>query len=183
MLLAIVASAYPIRIQNTKSSFTAGDVFTFLALLTLGVPAAVLVGIVDVFVSSHRTSKKLTSWIAAPAMMAVTVFISGNVFYFAVSRYAGISVYPLGNSAVRPDYLISCLALLALTQYCVNGLTVSTIYALKGRQSIVELWRDGYLWTWWSFLASGIAAAVAYSAISHIGWGYALLGFPIIAAT
>jgi len=183
VLFAVVTSAHPIRIPNTKSSFTAGDVFTFLALLILGVPAAVLVGIVDVFVSSHRTSKKLTSWIAAPAMMAVTVFISGNTFYFALRRYADISVYPLGNSAVRPDYLISCLALLALTHYCVNGLTVSTIYALKGRQSIVKLWREGYLWTWWSFLASASAAAVAYSAISRFGWGYALLGFPIIAAT
>src|SRR5205807_4949157 len=121
-LFAVVTSAHPIRIPNTKSSFTAGDVFTFLAVLILGVPAAVLVGVVDVFVSSRGTSKKLSSWIAAPAMMAVTVFISGNVFYFALSRYADISVYPLGNSALRPDYLISCLALLALTHYCVNGL-------------------------------------------------------------
>ena len=183
VLFAIVASSHPIRIPNTDSSFTAGDVFTFLAVMILGVPAAILVGIVDVFVSSRRTSKKLSSWIAAPAMMAVTVLISGKVFYYAMNRYAGISIHPLGTSAVRTDYLIPCLALLALTHYFVNGITVSTIYALKRRQSIVKLWRDGYLWTWWSFMASATAAVVAYSAISRFGWGYSLLGFPIMAAT
>ncbi len=183
VLFAVVASAHPIRIPNTKSSFTAGDVFTFRALMTLGVPAAVLVGIVDVFVSSRRTSKRITNWIAAPAIMAVTVLISGNVFYFALRRYAGISTYPLGNSVIRTDYLIACLALLALTHYFVNGFAVSTIYALKDRQSLITLWRRGYLWTWWSFFASALAAAVSYSAISRVGWGYALLGFPIVAAT
>ncbi len=183
VLFAVVASSHPIRIPGTKSSFTAGDVFTFLALLILGMPAAVLVGIVDVFVSSHRTSKRWASWIAAPAMMAVTVFVSGNIFYFALNRYAEVSIYPLGTSAIRIDYLASSLALLALTHYFVNGLTVSTIYALRGRISIIKLWREGYLWTWWSFLASATATAVAYLAISHYGWGYALLSFPIVAAT
>jgi len=70
--LVIFAGSNPIRIPNTKSSFTAGDVFTFLSVLFLGVPAAVLIGITDSFVSSRRTSKRSASWIGAPAMMAVT---------------------------------------------------------------------------------------------------------------
>ena len=67
LLLVIVAGANPIRIPNTTSSFTAGDVFTFLGVLFLGVPAAILVGVADAFVGSRRTSKRLASWIAAPA--------------------------------------------------------------------------------------------------------------------
>lgn len=183
VLFAVVASSYPIRIPNTDSSFTAGDVFTFLALMLLGIPSAVLVGMVDVFVSSRRTSKRMASWIGAPAMMGVTIYISGNIFYFALSRYAEIFNYPLGKSALKTGDLIVCLALLALAHYFVNGLTVSIIYALKERQSIVKLWRDGYLWTWWSFLASATAAAVAYEAITRVGWGYAVLSLPIVAAT
>jgi hypothetical protein len=53
--LVILASANPIRIPNTNSSFTASDTFTFLAVLFLGVPAAILIGCVDSFVSSRRT--------------------------------------------------------------------------------------------------------------------------------
>src|ERR1700716_1612106 len=71
--LVILAGSNPIRIPNTKSSFTAGDVFTFLGVLLLGIPAAILIGMADSFVSSRRTSKRMASWIAAPAMMAVTV--------------------------------------------------------------------------------------------------------------
>src|SRR5260370_939498 len=65
LLLVIVAGANPIRIPNTTSSFAAGDVFTFLGVLFLGVPAAILVGVADAYVSSRRTSKRLASWIAS----------------------------------------------------------------------------------------------------------------------
>ena len=57
--LVILASSNPIRIPNTNSSFTAGDTFTFLAVLFLGVPSAILIGCVDSFVSSRRTSRRM----------------------------------------------------------------------------------------------------------------------------
>src|SRR5437588_11952389 len=182
-LLVIVAGANPIRIPNTTSSFTAGDVFTFLGVLFLGVPAAILVGVADAFVSSRRTSKRLASWVAAPAMMAVTVFIAGNAFYFALSRFAQVFREPLGAGAMRIDYLLAGLALMAMLHYFINGFTISTIYALRTRRPILKFWRDGYLWTWWSFLASAVATAVIYSAVSRIGWAYVLLSVPVIAAT
>src|SRR5712692_6324846 len=85
--LVVLAGSHPIRIPGTRSSFTVGDVFTFLSVLLLGVPAAILIGVTDAFVSSRRTSKRLASWFGGSAMMAVTVFVSGNVFYLALSRY------------------------------------------------------------------------------------------------
>lgn len=185
VLIALVAfaSSYPIRIPSTNSSFTASDVFTFLACLLLGVPAAVTVGAVDAWVSSKRTSKRSASWIGGPAMVAVTVFLSGNTFYFAVRHYAHITLNPLGITVVRPDQLLACLALLALTHYFINGLAISTIYGLKTERKILRFWRDSYLWTWWSFLASAIGTAIIYVAASEFGWLYALLSVPIIIVT
>src|SRR5437588_10147794 len=104
--LVIFAGANPIRIPNTNSSFTAGDTFTFLSVLFLGVPAAILIGATDAFVSSRRTSKRLASWIAAPAMMAVTVFIAVNALYFTLSRLAQFFREPLGAGAMRSDFLL-----------------------------------------------------------------------------
>jgi len=183
LLLVILAGSNPIRIPNTKSSFTAGDVFIFLGVLFLGIPAAILIGVVDSFVSSRRTSKRLASWIAAPAMMAVTVFITGNAFYLVLARYAHASQQPLGTTHLRLDHLLGALAFLAILQYFINGFTISTIYALRKRRPILRFWRDGYLWTWWSFLGSAIATAVIYSAVSRLGWAYVLLSVPVIAAT
>src|SRR5947208_2297885 len=181
--LVILAGANPIRIPGTHSSFTAGDVFTFLTVLFLGVPAAVLVGAVDSFVSSRWTSKKMASWIAAPAMMAVTVFIAGEAFYLALARFAHFSGPRLGATAIKFDQLLGPLALMAVLHYFCNGFSVSTIYALRSRRPILKSWRDGYLWTWWSFLASAIAAAVIYAAISRLGLPFVALGVPVIGAT
>ncbi len=183
LALVILAGSNPIRIPNTRSSFTAGDVFIFLGVLFLGVPAAIVIGVVDAFVSSRQTSKRVASWIAAPAMMAVTVLIAGEAFYFALTHYAHVSHQPLGATAMRLDHLLGALALLAMLQYFINGFTISTIYALRTRQPILKFWRDGYLWTWWSFLGSALATAVVYLAASHFGWAYVLLSVPIIAAT
>src|SRR6267378_3941640 len=181
--LVVVAGSHPIRIPNTKSSFTAGDVFIFLGVLFLGIPAAIVIGMADAFVSSRRTSKRLASWIAAPAMMALAVFVSGQGFYLALAYYAHVRQQPLGTTPMRLDQLLGPLALLAMLQYFINGFTVSTIFALRTQRPILKFWRDGYLWTWWSFLGSAIATAVIYSAVTHLGWAYVLLSVPIIAAT
>jgi diguanylate cyclase (GGDEF)-like protein/putative nucleotidyltransferase with HDIG domain len=181
--LVILAGSNPIRIPNARSSFTSGDVFIFLGVLFLGIPAAIVIGVVDAFVSSRQTSKRVASWLAAPAMMAVTVLIAGRAFYFALAHYAHVSQQPLGATPMRLDHLLGPLALLAMLQYFINGFTISTIYALRTRRPVLKFWRDGYLWTWWSFLGSAIAAAVVYLAVSHLGWAYVLLSVPIIAAT
>ena len=181
--LVTITSSYPIRIPNTKSSFTASDVFTFLACIVLGVPGAVCVGVVDAFVSSKRTSTRAVSWFGGPAMIAVTVFFSGHAFYLALERYAHVTLNPLGVASIRVDNLIAGLAVLTLTHYFINGFAISTIYALKTDRSILKVWRDSYLWTWWCFFASAIGTAGIYIAASQFGWLYAFLSVPIIIVT
>jgi diguanylate cyclase (GGDEF)-like protein/putative nucleotidyltransferase with HDIG domain len=183
LALVILAASNPIRIPNTRSSFTAGDVFTFLGVLFLGIPAAMVLGVVDAFVSARRTSKRAASWIAAPAMMAITVFISGKAFYFVLAHYTQVVQQPLGTTPMRLDRLLGALAVLAMLQYFINGFSISTIYALRSQRPILKFWRDNYLWTWWSFLASAIATAIIYSALTHLGSAYVLLSVPVIAAT
>jgi hypothetical protein len=183
LLLVVFAGLHPLRIPNKKSSFTAGDVFIFLGVLLLGVPAAVLIGIADSLVSSRRNSQKPPSSIAAPAMMAISVFLAGNAFYLVLQLVAPGVKYPLGATPLPVENLCAALAAMALVHYLVNGFAISTIYALKCRQPIFKFWREGYLWTWWSFLASAIATAVIFAAVSRFGWGYLLLSVPVVAAT
>lgn len=183
LALVILAASNPIRIPNTRSSFTAGDVFTFLGVLFLGIPGAIVLGVVDACVSARRTSKRVASWIAAPAMMATTVLISGKAFYFVLAHYTHVVQQPLGTTPMGLDRLLGALAVLAMLQYFINGFTISTIYALRSQRPVLKFWRDNYLWTWWSFLASAIATAIIYSALTHLGSAYVLLSVPIIAAT
>jgi putative nucleotidyltransferase with HDIG domain len=181
--LVIITSSYPIRIPSTSASVTAGDAFTFLSLLFLGVPAGIVIGVVDSFVSSRRTTRRATSWFGSPAMMALTVFVSGSAFYYTLKFYAHIDAAPLRTMPQRLDYLLVPLVVMTLLQYFLNGLTVATMMALKSRRSIWKFWRDGYLWTSWTFFASGLAAALIYAALTRYGFIYVILSAPILAAS
>lgn len=183
LVLVVLAGSNPIRIPNTTSSFTAGDVFIFVGVMFLGVSAAIVIGVVDAFVSCRRSSKRVASWIASPAMMALTVLIAAKAFYFALAHYGHVSQQPLGSTPIQVIYPLGALALLAMLQYFINGFTVSTIYALRTRRPVLKSWVDGYLWTWCSFLASAIATGIIYAAVTHLGWAYVLLSAPIIAIT
>src|SRR2546430_17563655 len=116
-------------------------------------------------------------------MVGVTVCLTGHAFNFVLKNYAYIALNPLGVAPFRLNQLLASLALLALTHYFINGFAISTIYALKTQRPILKFWRDSYLWTWWSFLASAIGAAVIYIAASQFGWLYAVLSVPIILIT
>src|ERR1044071_1301853 len=80
--LVIVTGWDPIKIPGTTASVTVGDTFTFLSAMFLGVPAAIMLSVVDAFLGSRRTTEKFASWLGAPAIMAVTTFVSGSVFYY-----------------------------------------------------------------------------------------------------
>ncbi|MBA2339807.1 MAG: diguanylate cyclase [Pyrinomonadaceae bacterium] len=181
--LVVISSSHPIRIPNTKASVTAGDTFIFLGAIFLGTPAALLLGAADSFVSSLRTSKRATSWISAPAMMATTVFIASNVFYLALDAYSNVSTNPLGTERVQFSQLIAPLVLMALLQYFLNGWTVAALHALKGRRSIWDNWRNGYLWTSWTFFGAAIAAMLLHEAIINFGVLQVALSIPVVGAT
>jgi len=181
--LVLITSSYPIRIPNTTASVTAGDTFTFLSVFMLGVPAAIVLGVADSFVSSHRTTKRVTSWVGAPAMMATSVFLSGHAFYLTLASFAHINAVPLGVQPIQTTYLLVPLAVMTIVQYMLNGFSVATMCALKSRRSIWKFWHDGYLWTSWTFIAAAITAAVVYVSITTFGFVYVLIGIPVITVT
>lgn len=181
--LVIVTGCYPIRIPGTTASVTVGDTFTFLTVIFLGIPAAIVVSVVDAFLGSRRTTKKITSWLGAPAIMAVATFISGNVFYFVIAAYAHITNVPLGGMRVRADQLLVPLVAMAAAHYLLNGLSVATMYALRKTRTFGSFWLDGYLWTGLTFIAAAFTSALIYGAITAFGFMYVLLGVPIVAAT
>jgi diguanylate cyclase (GGDEF)-like protein/putative nucleotidyltransferase with HDIG domain len=182
--LVVISGMLPVRIPGTKASVTAGDCFIFLGAIFIGVPAAVVLGAIDLFTSSLRTSSRASSWIAAPACMAVTAYVAGQTFYAALAAHSGVTRRPVGTAMpLTLEQLILPLILMALVQYVLNGALVATLLALKSRRPIWRVWRDGYLWTSWTFFAGALAAGLVYAAIMSVGLLYVLLSVPVIAAT
>lgn len=183
LLLTVAASSYPIRIPTTTASVTAGDTFIFLGVLLLGVPAAVLLSAADSLISAKRTTKRMPTLFAASAMMVATTLISGSAFYAMLAAYPSAKPAPLGTTPLPLDHLLVPLALMTILQFLLNGLSLATMYALRSRQSFWRFWREGYLWTSWTFVAAAIATAIIYVALSKFGFLYVLLSVPVLAAT
>jgi len=182
--LVVISGMLPVRIPGTKASVTAGDCFIFLGVIFLGVPAAIVLGALDLFTSSLRTSRHASNWIAAPACMALTAYFAGQTFYLALAAYGGVARRPV--AAAEPltlEQLILPLILMALVQYILNGALIVTLIALKSRRSVWRCWLDEYLWTSWTFFAGAVAAGLVYAAIMKFGLLYVLLSIPVVAAT
>jgi diguanylate cyclase (GGDEF)-like protein/putative nucleotidyltransferase with HDIG domain len=182
--LVVIGGMLPVRIPGTKACVTAGDCFIFLGVIFLGVPAGVVLGAIDTLTSSLSTSRRATTWVAAPACMSLTAFAAGQVFYLALAAHGGVAREPLGiGEPVSLEQLVLPLVLMALVQYLVNGALVATLAALKSRRPVWRCWRDAYLWTSCTFFAGALAAGVVYAAIMRFGLVYVLLSVPVIVAT
>ncbi|HZH90900.1 MAG TPA: diguanylate cyclase [Pyrinomonadaceae bacterium] len=178
----VLSSSLPIRIPNTSASITGGDAFIFLGAILLGVPAAIVLGAADALINSLRTSNRATSWLAAPATMSLTALVSATAFYFLLDAYAGIARYPVGMSHLTFEQLLVPLVAMALLQYIYNGMLTATLHALRGGGSIWKFWRDGYLWTLWTFFAAAIVAGLLYLAMQSVGLLYVLMSVPVFGA-
>jgi diguanylate cyclase (GGDEF)-like protein/putative nucleotidyltransferase with HDIG domain len=183
LALVFVAGSYPIRIPNTVASITISDTFVFLAVIMLGVPAGVLLGMVDSYIGSRKTTKRMTSWISAPTFMAVAVFCSGYAFYFTFAAYTGIKTNPYGIAPLKLSQLGLPLVVMTIVQYFLNSCMIAMLFALKKGEPIFKFWRDHYLWSSLTYFAAGIATALIYKAFTQFGFLYSLLSLPIVAAT
>ena len=184
LLIAVsIFSSKPIRIPGVKAVVSASDAFVFLAVLTLGVPAAVVLGAVDNFIGVAHASRRWSSRLSSPAMMLLSVAVSGQVFYWSLAAHAGITNHPLAGTKVSVLQLAAPVLAMAVTQYLVNGLFLTVMYGLKRRCSLLRFWQESYLWTSLAFFAAATATIIFYQALAGLGILYAFLAVPVIAAS
>lgn len=182
-MLVALSSARPIRLPTSGATFSAGDAFIFLGAIFLGVPAAIILGIIDCLTSTLRASKRASAIIGAPAIMGLTAFLSSSVFYLTLRTYSAVNLYPIGSTPLGFRQLFAPLVLMTIAHYLANTLLVSSVHALKRGASIWAEWRTHQMWFSIHFFAAGFAAAIIYGAITRFGLFYVLLGLPVIAAS
>src|SRR6185437_14364170 len=66
-IASMLAGGFPVPLPGVKSSYSAAEIFIFLALLYVGLDAACLAAAAEAFVASSRTSKRWTSRLVSPA--------------------------------------------------------------------------------------------------------------------
>src|SRR5258706_14375337 len=92
----MLPGGFPVPLPGTKPSFSAAEIFIFLALLYVGLDAACLAAAAEAFLASARTSKRWTSRLVSPAVAAFSIGVTGWIFLEAANALRSRGLYAEG---------------------------------------------------------------------------------------
>lgn len=173
-MIVYLAGLFPIRVPSTQVSITPNDIFVFLTALFLGAAPATLIAVTDAFAASWRTSRRWTSRIGGPALMAIAACLSASLFQ---KLLGWLSRYELLTTAT----MLAALLVFAVIYFILNSSLLATLQGLKKRTRPFELWRANYAWTSLTYIASASAAGVIYLAMLQYGLALLLTAGPLVA--
>jgi diguanylate cyclase (GGDEF)-like protein/putative nucleotidyltransferase with HDIG domain len=171
----LVVSRTDSRIPKISTTVTLDDTFIYAAFFHNGLmPAIVLAGINAAVCSLNYPNKRKVVPFNA-AVMSLSVLVSG----FIVTRLFDDPKL-LTNNFGR---LLLAAEVLALVQYIVNSGLVNAVNALRGKDNILQRWRDSVLWTSVSYFVGAIAASLVVKLIGLVSIYAIIIAVPILAIT
>ncbi len=172
--LVYLAGMYPIRVPATQVLITPSDIFIFLTAVLLGAKAATVIAVIDTALVSYRHSKRWTSRLGGPAMMAIAIFTSASIFEWAIGWLKQ------SNTFNRTTFLIVLLSF-SLLYFLLNSSLLIVLQALKKKMSPILLWRENYPWMSLAYAASASVAGLIYLGDKEYGLAPLIAACPIVA--
>ena len=173
MALVVVVGLRPNPIPRTQSSITAGDIFMFLAAIFFGAPAATLVAVADGLCLSWTTTRRWTSRLGGPALMAIAALMSAGAFD------RGLDWLRASNLFSTATFLAALLAF-SLLYFILNSALVAVHQSLKKSTSLFKFWWTNYVWASLTYAASASAAGLIYLSITQYGVASLLATLPLV---
>ena len=172
---SVLAGAFPVPLRGTKSSFSAAEIFIFLALLYVGLDAACLAAAAEAFVASARTSKRWTSRLVSPAVAAFSIGVAGGAFLMVTSALESRQLYGEGT-------LLGLLPAAAVVHFLLTGWLVRMVLSLKTDQPLrLRDLLGSFGWIGTTYAANAFIAALLYLAARHAGAIVLIAAGPMIA--
>ena len=148
VFLAIITGQAKVRLI-AGSSLSLITTVVLVAVMILGTPEGILVGVCGVFIQSLFPSRKfiLHQLIFNVGMIVLTIAMAGTTYYAIVRDLHVVGI----------DRLIGVL-IASVVYYLGSSVCVSMIVGLSGNKSIFRLWHDNFLYTAPSFIVAGLLA-------------------------
>jgi diguanylate cyclase (GGDEF)-like protein/PAS domain S-box-containing protein len=170
---AAVVGLFPVRIPGAKTSIAAGEIFIFLIMLLHGPAAAVVAAALEGFVASWRTSKRWTSRIGTPAMIALAMLGCSNEFEHVRSA---VQANVAGGAVI-----LTALLIFAVLYYVSITLLTSALFALKNNTPIAPVaWLKNLGWIGFAYVTSASIAGLLYMSFERFGLPVLLVSVPVI---
>jgi len=155
-LLAAAAGSFSLKIPGINGRVSAGDTIACLSILLFGPYAGALTAAGDAVAGSMRCRSRSRRWRFAlynAASYALSAFLVGH----ATLGLLGKSMLH-DQPGVPASELLLPLCVLAGGYYVMNTVLVAAAVALEKSRSLVDTWRDGFMWTCANYLAGAWAA-------------------------
>jgi diguanylate cyclase (GGDEF)-like protein len=174
-IASMLAGAFPVPLPGTKSSFSAAEIFIFLALLYVGLDAACLAAAAEAFVASARTSKRWTSRLVSPAVAALSIGLTGLAFLQIADALQSMHLYGEGT-------LLGLLPAAAVAHFLLTGWLVRMVLHLKADKPLrLRVLLGSFGWIGSTYAANAFIAALLYLTARHAGAIVLLAAGPMIA--
>ena len=171
--LAMLAGLFPIKIPRTSQSFSAGDLFIYLLLLTHGPAAGAIAAGLETLVSSCRSSVRWTTRLGSPAIAVTVMFGCGSLLHSAIA-------HPAIAHWDRAALLLAASTLFGMLYLACNALLMSTTARLKrnDRLHLSDL-VSAFGWVGGANAGAAAFAALLFLTQQSLGSGVLLAVIPI----
>ena len=175
-VLTLLVGRLSVRLPFPNCRVSFSDALIFLSVLVFGGDFGALTAAIDGFASSPRQKGSFHRTAFNTAGMAVSVRLSAWLFARLLPEAAASA------QRLSPAELLLPVGALALAQYVLNTLLVSTAVALKDHASFVSTWRTASPWAGVAYLTGSLAAAAVFVAVRDLGvlFAFTVLPFPVI---
>src|SRR5438132_5244170 len=160
---SMLAGGFPVPLPGTKSSFSAAEIFIFLALLYVGLDAACLAAAAEAFLASARTSKRWTSRLVSPAVAAFSIGVTGWISLQVANALESRQLYGEGT-------LLGLLPATAIAHFLLTGWLGRMVLHLKTEKPLrLSVLLGSFGWIGSIYAAYAFIAALLYLPSRHGG--------------
>jgi hypothetical protein len=176
VVIAALAGLFPVRMPGSRTSLAGAEILIFLLLLLHGPAAATLGAAAEAAVGSWRTSRRWTSRIGSPSMVALAMYVCGHAFAYAQAHL-------LAHGLDAPGPRIGLLLLLALAYFACGTLLMAALIRLKRGAPVrpLHILRD-HAWLGLAYAGSGPIAGLLQAAFGRFEFSALFGAVPLIAA-
>jgi uncharacterized membrane protein len=151
-LLAGVTGSFSLKIPGMNGRVSAGDTIVFLSILMFGPFVGAIAAAVDAVLGSLRCK-------SSSRRLKFALYNSGNAALSAFVVGQAILHLP-GSRTLHPASLVMQLCIMSGAYYLINTTLVAAAVALEKSLNIIDVWREGFMWTCANYLVGAFMAGI-----------------------
>lgn len=185
--LALLTSTVKLRLplRRDVSTLSVSNALTFAALLLLGAPSGVMIGVTSAWgqcTFRMRSRNPLHRTLFSMATVGIAAYVAAHVIDWVLGSTTLTGPAPSPGLLLATGTAFEVLRAVmasALLYFLVNSLLVATAVALSGGQPVHRVWVDGFLWSAPGYFVAALAGyGVLYVDHMSQAWGV-LLAVPL----